>query len=313
MKRNLNVLVVLLFFIGFSSSTALYAQKIKLETETWKAGDKIKDPMRWVELGIGDIPLVISVPHGGTFRDAELEDRDCSDIGRVVKGVDSRTISTARAIEQAFVQTEGKQPYFVIAHLARRKMDPNREINLATCNDPFAEIAWENYHSSIDAALKDAIEKFGYAIFIDLHGHGHSVPRLEMGYALDKNQLQTAFKNEESILFEKSSMFNLLNVAKQGVELHDAIFGPNSLGSIFENEGFPATPSKQDVYPAKDEAFFSGGHITRKFTSTDYPKAFGLQIECNFKGVRDTKENQERFGQAFVKAYSHFVDSFIDQ
>jgi len=309
--NNFFLIAVTLLYVSVSFHQKTYSQKINLVPQDWKAGDRIEDPLKWVEVGIGDIPLVISVPHGGTFHDDEIMDRDCKDVGRVVKGVDSKTISTARAIEEEFAKNHGSRPYVVMAKLSRRKVDQNREIKLAACSDPFGEIAWKNYHSSIEAVIKDAVDKFGYVLFVDLHGHGHTIQRLELGYALNKNQLQTVFNDKDADLLQKSSMVNLLNVAKKNIDLTDVLFGSNSLGAIFANEGFPATPSMQDTYPVKDEKFFSGGHITRKFTSSTYPNVFGLQIECNYKGVRDTPENRSKFGKAFAKAYTHFLNSFV--
>lgn len=48
---------------------------------------------------VGNIPLVISVPHGGDIHVEEIPDRDCKG---AVKVTDSKTIETARAVQEAF-------------------------------------------------------------------------------------------------------------------------------------------------------------------------------------------------------------------
>lgn len=89
------------------------------------------------------------------------------------------------------------------------------------------------------------------------------------------------------------------------------MFGPHSIGAQMENQGIPSTPSFKDPHPVDKQPFFAGGYITRKYTGSDYPKVFGLQIECYYKGVRDTKENRDKFSKAFVNSYNQFINSFL--
>lgn len=300
--------VLLTFFVGILPSQFLLAQE-NVEVNHWTPGDVIFDENKWTEVIVGDIPLVISVPHGGTFHDEQIPDRDCKDLGRVVKGVDSKTIETARAIENAFLKTYNKRPYLVISHLSRRKVDQNRAIEMASCGNALSEKAWFNFHLSIDTAIALAREQFGEVVYIDLHGHGHKNQRLELGYGLDKNQLINAFNNKEiEELTRKSSLVNYFKHREEG-NLHSMLFGKYSFGSIIQRHGVKATPAMQDPHPINDEKFFAGGYNTRRYTSVDYPNVFGFQIECNYTGIRDTESNRATFGLAVAKSYMEYVEN----
>lgn len=287
------------------------AQQLDVKTINWNVGAKTVDPFEWVEVRAGNMPVVISVPHGGSFHDEQIADRECSDVGRVVKGIDRSTIPTGNAMQKAFEEINGTTPYMVVAKLSRRKVDQNREINLATCGDELGKVAWHNYHNALDAVIKEAIQKFGYVFFVDLHGHGHKIQRLELGYALTTKQLQDLKNEVKPKHFDSSSLANLLNVSKKQVMYQDLLFGPNSIGAQMENHEIPSTPSFEDPHPVGKQPFFAGGYITRRYTSKEYPNVFGLQIECYYKGVRDTKENRAKFAKAFVKSYNHFVETFL--
>src|SRR5689334_19717781 len=79
----------------------------------------------------GDLPIIVSAPHGGTLPVPNVEEaRDIK--GKPTGGsgfVTARDTGTeelagevAKAIEQRF----GKKPYFVIARQHRKFLDPNR-------------------------------------------------------------------------------------------------------------------------------------------------------------------------------------------
>src|SRR5699024_8055620 len=116
----------LVFLISFSAS----AQALPAESPDWETGQIMLDEHQWVEVRVGDIPLVISVPNGGDLHDPSIPDRNCKELGSMVTVRDSRTIETAMAIEKAFLEKFNKRPYLIIAHLSRRKVDQNREMEL---------------------------------------------------------------------------------------------------------------------------------------------------------------------------------------
>ena len=298
------------FLIAFSIPAKSQVNAKSVDGNRWKAGEVLSSPNNWVEIIVGDIPLVISVPHGGFIKPEYIPDRECkaSDEGSLVTTTDSKTIETARSIESAFLKKYNKRPFIIISNISRTKVDQNRPVNLGACNNSLAEIGWYDFHNSIDTSLALAVEKFGYAIFIDLHGHAHKNQRLELGYGLDGPQIKDAFENGNKM--EKygpnSSLQNYLKNDKQTFK--DLLWGENSFGTLIYKNGIPAVPSMQNPYPQIDEKFFSGGYNSRRYTSNEYPGVVGWQIECNYKGVRDTAESRESFAKAFMGAYTRFLE-----
>lgn len=313
MKNRLpiNIVFRVTFIFLFFLPVHIEAQvsKLSLSQSRWQPGKILYYPDNWVEVIVGDMPLVISVPHGGSLKPDGIPDRDCkiTDEGTSVTVTDSRTIELVRAIEAAFMKKYQKRPFIVISNIARTKVDQNRPVDLGTCKDSLAERAWHDFHGSIDTSLALAVQKFGYAMYIDLHGHGHSNQRLELGYSLDGPQLKDAFENEEPVLTyaSNSSLQNFLR--ERNITFKDMLWGASSFGTLMYQYGVPSVPSMQDRFPLPDEKFFSGGYNTRRYTSGEYPKVYGWQIECNYKGVRDSEESRAGFADAFTNAYMKFI------
>lgn len=263
----------------------------------WNAGQVLFGKENWTEVLVGDMPLVISVPHGGNVRPDGIPDRTCPDITTVR---DLNTIELALAISDEFKETYGKRPYVIINHLSRVKIDQNREIENATCGNPLMMQAWHDYHNYTDSAVSTAVARHGYAIFIDLHGHGHQKQRLEIGYTLSGQELTQLYGGlNKDILGAKSSISNLLRM-KPTLRFEDMISGDQAFGSLMAEGGFASIPSRTEPYPYDGDPYFDGGYNTRFYTSSTYPHVFGWQIECNNQGVRDSGDNRARFAKVFA-------------
>ena len=264
---------------------------------------------KMIKVSNGDIPIVISAPHGGTLTPNEIPNRSCSGIVTVR---DRNTTELADEIKYQMKQDYGVEPYVISALIHRRKIDLNRDVGLATCGHSLAMEVWQEYHKKIEEALSSAVDEYGSAIFIDLHGHGHTVQRLELGYLLRNEELRESYGGlgEAHELAEKSSLSNLIS-ANPELEFQDLLTGERAFGTIMENEGIRSVPSMQDPFPYPGEAFFNGGYNTRRYTSDDYPLVFGWQIEANFNGVRDSDENRNAFAKAFSKAIMIQLEEYV--
>lgn len=212
----------------------------------------------------------------------------------------------AKSIQQRYHARFGRYPHVIVAHLARRKLDANRTPPEAACGNTDAEIALAQWHLFIDAAKKATRQFAGRGWYIDLHGHGHDIQRLELGYLLTSAQLNLldGSLNASSVLEEVSSIRTMSQ--SDPASFADQLRGPRSLGSLYARNGFPAVPSSDDPRPVS-APYFSGGDNTRRHTCGDEARLLGgvtggnicgVQIEANFDGVRDTPENRARFGDA---------------
>lgn len=284
--------LMLLMFL-FTHGT-IHAQK-------WEIGKTYTDEEKWTEFIVGDLPLVISVPHGGAITLPDIGVRDCKG---AVTVTDSKTIELAKEIEKAFLAKYKARPYIIISNISRKNVDQNRDIEEGTCGNKAMEKPWNQFHDYIDTALALATKKFGKIIYIDFHGHGHTKQRLEVGYLLKAEELRN-LNAKDSKQAPKSSVANLLAADKK-FDLEQLLIGPDAFGTLIAKEGFDAVPSKQDTAPLEGDKYFNGGYNTNRYTSSKYPNVFGWQIESNYKGVRDAAGRP-----AFAKAFADVMDNYF--
>lgn len=257
------------------------------------------DPQGYVEFVPGDAPLVLIAPHGGTQSPAGLPDRACSGC---VTTADLNTQELARAIADAFLRRTGKRPHLVINRLHRRKFDANRDLTEATGGTSSLESSWRWLHAAVDSARDHVVKRSSRGLVIDLHGHGHAVPRLELGYLLGDFDLRLSDAQLTSgDAMRRTSITRLStdsrSTADRGVAL---LRGPQSLGTLLAAAGYPAVPSASDPAPKSGEEYFEGGYNTQRHGSLNGGPLDAVQIECNLAGVRDTETNRARFADALV-------------
>ena len=250
----------------------------------------------YIEYIAGNLPIVISVPHGGDITPFEIPDRTCGD----ETVTDLYTINLAKEIRDAINLITGCYPHIIINNLKRTKLDANRDLQEAACGNTFAETAWYEFQHFIDSAAANVTKKSGKGLFIDLHGHGHAIQRLELGYLLTALQLSysdatlntTTYKNNNSIR-------NLINTNVTNLTHSDLLHGTYSLGSMFAAKGLPSVPSTDDMYPLTGQSYFTGGYNTLTHGSKNDGSIDGIQIECN-QNVRLIESSRKDFASNFA-------------
>lgn len=254
----------------------------------------------------GDLPIIISVPHGGLLAPDSLPDRTCNNPTTVT---DANTIELALSIDSSFFEKTGCHIHLVICNLKRTKVDCNRNISDGACSQTQAMQAWTDFHDFIDSAQKLAVNEFNKAFYIDLHGHGKALQRLELGYLLSDN----AFELSDSILntntyINKSSIKNLVNTNTSNSKHAELLRGDNALGTLLGNAGFPSVPSKQIPKPDTTTNYFDGGYNTENYTSKVPGNSVnGLQIECNNIGVRNNSLNRRKFADSLSSVLINYL------
>jgi hypothetical protein len=252
----------------------------------------------YVEYLAGNLPIIITAPHGGLLSPSSIPDRNCAGCSTVN---DFNTQELARAFAGAIHTRTGCWPHVIFNKLHRRKLDANRDLPEAADGNPDAEIAWGEFHAYVEASKNQLLPKFGKGLYIDLHGHGHSIQRLEIGYLLSQTELQLADPVLDGPFYvNQSSLRRLATQNAPGLTHSELLRGPLSLGSLIADRGYPATPSQSDPFPDTGEEYFNGGYNTARHSSYTGGALDGLQIECNRQGVRDSMHNVLRFADSLA-------------
>ena len=246
----------------------------------------------------GNIPVILSIPHGGDISPSEISNRTYG-----VTVTDSNTIELGIAIRNYFYSKYNIRPYVIINNLKRTKLDANRDKAEAAQNNIYAERAFDEFHFYIEKAREDIISKFSTGILFDIHGHGINPDgfndlRTWIGYLLTAAELDNSNDYiDQNISINDVSIYSLLN--SSGQTLSQLLSGPNSLGALFENNNYTALPSPESRSP-EGMRYFSGGYNTFRYGTNREFNFSSIQLEFPFQGLRDTPQSRTQFSSIFV-------------
>jgi hypothetical protein len=262
----------------------------------------------YTEYHAGNSALIFTAPHGGKMSPSAIPDRTCS---TPVLVSDANTADLAMRIDSACMIVFGCHPHIIICNLSRSKVDCNRILPDGTCGDPEATLAWNDFHRFVDTAVQTVLAQYGKGFYIDLHGHGHTKQRLEMGYLIHGSELRMS----DAVLNAAAdtlhfSMHTLWNQNKASLTLSDLIRGPNALGTQLAIKGYPAVSSQQDPAPLSSDSYFDGGYNTNRYSSANGGTIDGLQIEHNYTGVRDSYANRAVYADTLVSVLKTFLEAY---
>ena len=252
----------------------------------------------YIEYHKGTLPIIISVPHGGSLTPSSIPDRTCNNPTLVT---DAYTISLAKQIDSSLFNLTGKHPHIIYCNLKRTKIDCNREIVEGACGNAEATVAWNEFHHFIDTAEAIAQNQFpGKAFYIDLHGHGHTIQQLELGYLYTPTQLGYSDSVLNTSYYTNlSSIKNLVASNVNGYNNANMLRGNFALGTLLANAGFPSVPSMQTPSPGTNP-YFDGGFNTANYTCHAAGNPVnGVQIECN-SNVRSSYASRKVFADSLA-------------
>lgn len=204
----------------------------------------------------GDLPVILSVPHGGLKPVPEVPPR--LGIGLppgsngFFTGRDGGTEELAAAITKAVVEKTGKKPYTVVAKFHRRYIDVNRPPEIAY-ESPNAKGTYDAYRGTLAAYCKEVRTKYGRGLLLDVHG-------------------QTAILTAVIRGTQNGKTVALLR-QRFGEKAHT---GPESFFGLLDKAGLSVHPPKLDD---KEYPTLNGGHIVQTYGG----EAFGIDaIQLEF-------------------------------
>ncbi len=252
----------------------------------------------------GELPVVLSVPHDGAAKPADIPDRP-----RGVTVRDSYAAALGHALRDALRERCGAAPQLIICELSRKKVDCNREIGEGAAGQPKAEQVWREYHASIDEAEAAVLARSKHGLYLDIHSHGHPKPRIEIGYLLKASELRLS---DERLDADKSvaarSSIRWLS-QRTPAKFSELLRGETSLGGLFAARGVAAVPSPREVL-LLDDPYFNGAYDIEAHGSRDKSQLDAAQLEMPGP-MRDTPAHRAATAKAIAESLeAYFVRHF---
>jgi len=218
----------------------------------------IKD---YFECRKGTIPLIFSVPHGGTTNFDTIPDRING-----IHGVDKDTVRLAFDLIEninklfQFNSKDIKTPSYIISKIKRAKIDFNRkESESFRIKSSLAKEIYQSYHNQIRELISHNLNKFKRSLLIDIHG-------------FEKSNRPKGFRDVELVLGTN----NLESMFKDKIPKKD--WSKNFRGKIIRKFNDLTIPIAPDHHNRK-EYVLTGGYIIQKYGASRIKNSQAIQIE----------------------------------
>jgi N-formylglutamate amidohydrolase len=215
----------------------------------------------FIDFREGNIPLILSVPHGGILECDSLPQRSTGFLG-IDKGTINLSIELAEKIKIKFKEEQlgNIVPFYIYSKVRRSKVDLNRIKSEAFDQNSFlARELYIFYHNKIEEWIYNNLRKFDRSFLIDIHG-------------FERNARPTGFRDVELILGTN----NLKSLISKPIPKKD--WEKNLRGKIiqaFLQLNIPIAPG----HVRRREYVLTGGYITKKYGASNIPKSQAIQIE----------------------------------
>lgn len=267
------------YILPFVLGVVLVMNSSFARAQGFESGESYLDSNNYVQYLPGNIPIVLSSPHGGYIEPDSIPDRDCDGC---VYARDSYTQELTMALREEIYNITGCYPYAVINLLHRKKFDANRSIETAADGNTDVEESWYTYHAFIDTAKATIIENYGRGLFLDMHGHAHDIERIELGYLFTRSELQLSDEELNTAdLIDETAIKQLVTDNSGELTCSEMIRSEHSLGEMLQVKGFPSVPSAAIPFPLDEEPYFNGGHNTVLHGSKNGGLVDAIQLEFN--------------------------------
>ncbi len=208
----------------------------------------------FVSRGEGNIPLILSAPHGGWLQPADVTMPTIN-----AYGPDVLTYELAETTLATLREELGVEPYFVFATFARRWIDANREpLSIEAWQDMNAEKYYEGYHQSLRDYIAAILDRWGGGLLVDIHGQSAHPNIVHRG---TRNGLTVA----------------ALLAGPHGM---DGLTGPHSLFGNLGAAGYEVfPPNDAPLNDPPEVSNFDGGYIVLTYGSQHLAGLDAIQLE----------------------------------
>ena len=209
------------------------------------------DPDSLIIARAGGIPILLTVPHGGTA--------SVSGVSQRVRGTtssDTYTIELAEGLAKHLGIALGAQPYVVAARFSRKYIDANRA-EAEAFESPEAKPAYDAYHNQIRLFISQIKEQFPQgALLLDVHGQSDDPGVVHRGTG-NGATVAALIKNHGP----------------------SALSGPNSIFGVVQSKGYKVFPQNTPIGEPPEDRRFNGGYTVRRYGSSRPDGLDAIQIE----------------------------------
>lgn len=243
------------------------------------------DPARYLTVIKGDLPIILSAPHGGRLKVPGVPERKGEGIAQFTTGRDENTAEMTLALAAILEQVFGAKPHVVVAHFERKYLDANRPATSAY-EVPEARPLYDAYHAALDAACKQVQKDFGRGLLLDIHGQASDVDAIYRGTVNGKSV---------TLLTQRFGQA--------------AVTGEKSILGVLAKKGYKVLPAN-DAADQK-ETKYNGGHIVQTYGSHGGSGIDALQLELG-TALR-AKKSQETLIPDLVAALEVFAKAYLPE
>lgn len=233
-------------------------------------------PADFVDVRAGDLPIIISAPHGGELAIPGVPVRTGDGLKKGPSGFfagrDVNTELLAAATIKAIEARLGKRPYSVIAKSHRKYLDPNRPAEIAV-ESPRALEVYDAYHAALARFCEDVRKRFRHGVVLDFHGQGSA--------------RDTVFRGTQN------GRTDAMLVKLFGEKVHS---GPQSLAGLLAARGINMIPTDN----SKEKEGLAGGYIVQAYGRREGIGAVQLEFGMDYRAKENIDGVAEKLADGIV-------------
>ena len=285
--RTKIILLFLFLFIGCGESGRATQSVLPTPEVKYTPGDIITDSQGYISYRVGNMPIIITVPHDGTLAPSTFPDRT---------GSSARAENTRKVAEQfAYffnANSNGLYPHIIYNNISRSKLDPALNQMDGAQGNSYANLSYGTYHSFLQTAIDSVEAYFDAGILLNLVEHNHSNQKVELGYLLSASDLDLTNLQLNSYSAQ-SSVSQIAGISTSSFA--EVIRGYNSLGTLIVGRSYTSNDVTYsfEAVPTLDNPtigstdYSSGGYTIAQYGSSNGGKINGIDIATPFAGFRD--------------------------
>ena len=270
---NVTLLILASTVFGQSNAPALTATKPTLESF---------DAARFVMIQRGDLPILLSAPHGGAMAISNVPARKGLGKKSFKTKPDTNTFALTQKVSEAITRMTGNKPFAVMARVHRRFLDVNRRPTDAYESEK-ARLVYDLYHQSLSGMKTEIARRWDFGILIDLHGQ-----------SAKPNTIIRGTQNGQTTR-------HLITRFGQ-----PALSGPASLLGHLDQQGFNVLPEVGTNNPEKE---YTGGYIVIQHGSKSGGSLDAIQLEIG-RNLR-TNQSIDRTANRIAKAIVNYSKAHL--